>query len=154
MKIETIIKESFTVIGKEGSTADGPGFIQALWQDANGHFDQVDALAKRDKQGNLVGIWGAMSDPSRSFQPWADGFSRGLYLAGVECRDDAEAPEGWIKWIVPGYEFLQVENESPESFGEMIRYMEENHIPLAGAVHDFSDPRTGKGYMFFPIRKL
>ncbi len=25
---------------------------------------------------------------------------------------------------------------------------------LAGAVHDFTDPKTGKNYMFFPIRKL
>ena len=154
MKIEKMIKESFTVIGKEGSTADGPGFIQALWQDANEHFDQIEALAKRDEQGNLIGIWGAMSDPTRSFQPWGEGFSRGFYLAGAECRDGAEAPEGWTKWVVPGYEFLRVENEGPETFTEMIRYMEENHLSLAGAVHDFSDPRTGKGYMFFPIRRL
>lgn len=38
MKIEKIRKESFTVIGKEGSTDDGAGFIQRLWDDANGHF--------------------------------------------------------------------------------------------------------------------
>lgn len=36
-----------------------------------------------------------MSDFSRSFHPWED-FSKGLYLAGVECSDDAEAPDGWI----------------------------------------------------------
>ena len=30
MKIEKCIKSSFTVIGKEGSTADGNGFIQKL----------------------------------------------------------------------------------------------------------------------------
>lgn len=34
-------KESFAVIGKEGSTNDGEGFIQKLWDDANGHFDEV-----------------------------------------------------------------------------------------------------------------
>lgn len=27
-------------------------------------------------------------------------------------------------------------------------------LSLAGAVYDFADPVTGKGYMFFPIRKL
>ena len=32
--------------------------------------------------------------------------------------------------------------------------MEEEHISLAGAVHDFTSPTTGKNYMFFPIRKL
>ena len=33
MKIETHIKDSFVVIGKEGSTLDGQGFIQKLWTD-------------------------------------------------------------------------------------------------------------------------
>ena len=34
-------KDGFVVIGKEGSTSDGEGFIQKLWDDANGHFDIV-----------------------------------------------------------------------------------------------------------------
>ena len=83
MKIERCIKESFVVIGKEGSTSDGEGFIQRLWADANSHFEEVQNLAKRDKDGNIAGIWGAMSDFSRSFHPW-EAFSKGLYLAGVE----------------------------------------------------------------------
>lgn len=29
-----VIKEKFVVIGKEGSTSDGDGFIQKLWDDA------------------------------------------------------------------------------------------------------------------------
>ena len=95
MNIERVTKDSFTVIGKEGSTLDGDGFIQRLWQDANGHFEQIAGLAKRDEQGNLVGVWGAMSDLTRSFRPW-DNFNRGLYLAGAECRDNADAPEGWM----------------------------------------------------------
>ena len=63
-------------------------------------------LAKKDENGNLVGIWGAMSHLSRSLKPWEDNFSKGLYLAGFECDDDAEAPKGWTKWIIPGYEYL------------------------------------------------
>lgn len=35
MKIEKCIKNSFIVIGKEGSTTDGADFIQKLWDDAN-----------------------------------------------------------------------------------------------------------------------
>lgn len=35
MKIEKCTKESFVVIGKEGTTNDGNGFIQKLWDDAN-----------------------------------------------------------------------------------------------------------------------
>lgn len=96
MKIETCKKDSFTVIGKEGASTDGAGFIQKLWDDANSHFGEVSHLAKKDENGNISGIWGAMSDFSRSFQPWED-FSKGLYLAGVECNDDAEAPDGWTK---------------------------------------------------------
>ena len=148
-----LIKEKFVVIGKEGSTLDGEGFIQKLWDDANGHFHEIAHLAKRDAAGQLVGIWGAMSDLSRSFRPWEDGFSKGLYLAGVECDDTAEAPDGWTKWVIPGYEYLVVENRKG-AFEETLEQMKEEGIPLAGAVHDYTDPATGKGYLYFPIREL
>ena len=152
MKIERVIRDAFVVIGKEGSTEDGEGFIQKLWQDANSHFDQVADLAKRDEAGNLAGVWGAMTDFSRAFRPWDD-FCRGLYLAGVECVDDAEAPEGWTRWTIPAYEFLSVECEGENTFSDMLKYMDENHLSLAGAVHDHTDPKTGKNYMYFPVRK-
>lgn len=154
MKIEKRTKEAFVVIGKEGSTADGPGFIQKLWADANGHFDQVAALAKLDDDGKLVGIWGAMSDPSRSFLPWEDNFSRGLYLAGVECGEDAEAPTGWVKWTIPGYEYLCAQCEGEDTFSDVLEYMANQKITLVGAVHDFTDPASGQNYMFFPIRRI
>jgi len=153
MKVEKCVKESFTVIGKEGSTLDGEGFIQRLWADANSHFEEIRNLAKKDENGNLCGIWGAMSDFSHAFYPWED-FSKGLYLAGVECENDAEAPEGWTKWRIPGYEYLSVERENDDSFSEGISYLEAHGIPLVGAVHDFTCPRTGKDYLFFPIKKL
>ncbi len=153
MKIERCEKESFVVIGKEGSTLDGAGFIQKLWDDANSHFEEVQYLAKKDENGKLGGIWGAMSDFSRSFQPW-ENFERGLYLAGVECYDDAKAPDGWTKWVIPGYEYIYTACEEEDTFSKVIAYMEENGISLAGAVHDFTCPQTGENYMFFPIRKL
>ena len=154
MNMEKCMKEAFAVIGKEGSTEDGPGFAQNLWTDANTHFAEVAQLAKKDENGNLVGIWGAMTDFSRSFLPWEDGFSRGLYLAGVECVDDAQAPEGWVKWNVPGFEYLRVECDHDGVFPEMIDYLRENGISLAGAVHDFTCPQTGKNYMYFPIGRI
>ena len=154
MKIEKCIKNTFVVIGKEGSTEDGQGFIQKLWTDANSHFNEVQSLAKKDEKGNLVGIWGAMSDCSHSFKPWEDNFSKGLYLAGVECVDDAEAPDGWTKWTIPSFEYIYVETENENTFPEVIRYMEENNITLIGAVHDFTCPESGKNYMFFPIRTI
>ena len=154
MNMEKCMKEAFAVIGKEGSTEDGPGFVQSLWTDANAHFAEVAHLAKKDENGKLVGIWGAMTDFSRSFLPWEDGFSRGLYLAGVECVDDAQAPEGWVKWNVPGFEYLRVECDHDGVFPEMINYLRENGILLAGAVHDFTCPQTGKNYMYFPIGRI
>ncbi len=154
MNINKCIKESFVVIGKEGSTKDGEGFIQRLWEDANAHFSEVVALAKKDEQGNLLGIWGAMSDFSHSFNPWEEGFSQGLYLAGVECENSAEAPAGWTKWTIPGYEYVYVECEDGNTFPNTLAYLAENQLTLAGAVHDFTCPESGKNYMFFPIRKL
>lgn len=153
MKSYPFIKPAFTVIGKEGSTQDGPGFVQALWNDANAHFSEVAHLAKRTESGALAGIWGAMSDLSRSFLPWQKDFTEGLYLAGIECPDDAEPPAGWTKWTVPGFEYLRAE-AGGSAFPDMLRYLRDHDLPLVGAVHDFTDPETGKNYMLFPIRKL
>ena len=154
MKIEKRIKPSFSVIGKEGSTLDGQGFIQKLWADANSHFNEVQSFAKKDENGNLMGIWGAMSDFTHSFKPWEENFSKGLYLDGIECADDAQAPEGWTKWTIPGYEYLCAEVEGESTFADMLAYMNKNSITLAGAVHDFTYPSSGKNYMFFPIRTI
>ena len=152
MKIEKRMKASFSVIGKEGSTLDGQGFIQKLWEEANAHFDEVQSLAKRDENGNLAGIWGAMSDCTRSFKPWEENFSKGLYLAGIECEDDAIPPEGWTKWTIPGYEYLCTEIESPSTFSDVLDYMHTNGITLVGAVHEFTYPMSGKNALYFPIR--
>ena len=154
MKMNIFTKVSFSVIGKEGSTEDGGGFVQRLWEDANSHFSEVAHLAKKDENGDLTGIWGAMTDFSRTFRPWEENFSRGLYLAGVECRDDAQVPEGWTKWNIPGFAYLCVECTGDTVFPEMLAWLQENQIPLAGAVHDFTCPKTGKNYMLFPIRRL
>ena len=95
-----------------------------------------------------------MSDFSRSFQPWQENFTRGLYLAGVECADDADAPEGWVKWVIPAFEYLYAECDGGDTFANVLACMAEQHLPLAGAVHDFTCPETGRNYMFFPIRRL
>ena len=152
--MEHIIKPAFCVIGMEGSTADGPGFIQTLWDSANSRFGEVVQLAKTNPDGSLCGIWGAMSDLSRRFLPWEDGFTKGLYLAGVEVRDDALPPDGWTKWSIPGFEYIKVEHASPDVFPQTLASLAAEGLTLVGAVHDFTDPSTGKGYMLFPIRKL
>ena len=152
--MERIIKPAFAVIGMEGSTADGPGFIPALWEKANSRFPEVAALAKTNDDGSLCGVWGVMSDLSRSFRPWEEDFTRGLYLAGVEVCDDAQPPEGWTRWDIPGFEYVRVINNAPDVFSRTLQELAEEGLSLVGAVHDFTDPATGTGYMLFPIRKL
>ena len=49
-----VIKKAFVVIGKVGSTLDGEGFVQRLWEDANSHFSEIAHLAKKDANGNIV----------------------------------------------------------------------------------------------------
>ena len=152
--MEKIIKPSFTVIGKEGSTKDGEGFIPKLWAEANAHFSEISHLAKRNASGDLVGLWGAMSDFSRSFLPWEYGFRQGLYLAGCECEDDAEAPEGWTKWVIPAYEYIYAEQEDENTFRKLMAYMFQKQLSMVGAAQDFTDPKTGKCFVFIPIRKI
>ena len=142
------------MIGKEGSTADGDGFVQRLWTDANTHFGEVANLAKTDEDGRLLGIWGAMTDFSRSFSPWENGFTEGLYLAGVEVPDEAEAPDGWTKWKLPAFEYLTVLADGEDTFPKTIAWMEEQSIALAGAVQDFTNPNTGESWMYFPVKRL
>lgn len=154
MEIEIIMKPAFCVIGREGSTDNGPGFVQDLWADANERFNEVAYLGKRDENGGFMGFWGAMTDFSRRFQPWEDHFSRGLYLAGVESAEDAEPPEGWVKWQIPGFRYLRVGCDSPDVFGQMLAELEERGLALTGAVQDFTDPATGRNYMLFPIERL
>lgn len=152
--MERIIKPAFAVIGMEGSTTDGPGFIAALWEKANSRFGEVAHLAKTNPDGSLAGVWGAMTDLSRSFRPWEDGFTRGLYLAGVEVRDEANPLEGWVRWDIPGFEYIRVENDAPDVFPRTLEMIAAQGLSLAGAVHDFTDPATGKTYMCFPVRRL
>ena len=157
MDIQKCTRESFCVIGKQGATLDGDGFIERLWEDANSHFDEVASLAKVDGEGHPVGFWGAMSDLSKSFNPWEDGFTKGLYLAGVEVEEDAVPPAGWTKWVIPAYEYLYVKVASgaQDTFPTMIAHLAQNGYTLAGAVHDFISPKeNGQPYMFFPIRRL
>lgn len=154
MEIQKQVKPSFSVIGRQGSTQEGDGFIGKLWQEANENFSQVAPLAKKDSSGVFSGFWGAMSDLSGNFQPWEDNFSKGLYLAGVEAEEDAQAPEGWTKWTLPASEYLVVKNQGNDTFIKMIAYLQEQNLSLAGAVYDFNDPQTGQGYQYFPIRRL
>lgn len=149
--MEKIVKDAFCVIGKEGSTKDGEGFIQKLWDDANSRFDEVAVLAAKNEDGSLKGVWGAMTNFAFEFKPWENDFSEGMYLAGVEVETATLAPEGWKKWSVPGFEYIKIKVDGPDTFSKGIAYLKENNISLVGAVQDFTNPQTGESYMLFPI---
>lgn len=154
--MERWTKPAFAVIGIEGMNPapDGASVVPGLWDEANSRFPEVAPLAKTNADGSLTGVWGAMTDVKRAFQPWEEGFTRGLYLAGVECRDDAQPPQGWTRWEVPGFEYVRVQNDGPETFSRTLNALAAEGLSLAGAVQDYTDPSTGRGYMCFPIRRL
>ena len=83
MEFHKYIKESFVVIGKEGCTNDGDGFVGRLWEDANNHYSEIAGLVRKNNAGQPAGFWGAMIDFSREFNPWEEDFSKGIYLAGA-----------------------------------------------------------------------
>ena len=157
MEFLTCEMPAFFVIGKEGAAGSGYNPAPALWAEANAHYVEVDALALRDENGVLAGFWGAMSDLSRSFLPWEDDLSRGLYLAGVQVPEDAVPPEGWVKWMVPAFEYVYVKAECDyaSALRQGLDYIRSCGLTLAGAVQDYHCPQeNGQLYLFFPIRRL
>ncbi len=152
MEYKIVNKPAFSVIGRLGSTEAGEGFIARLWQQANENFSEVAPLAKKKADGSFAGFWGLMSDMGMNFAPWEDGFTRGLYLAGVEVESGAEAPEGWVKWDAPAREYL-VALAGPEAFSLALEHIKEQGWTLSGAVYDFTDPGSGEASQYFPIDK-
>lgn len=159
MNVETIVKKSFSVIGKEGqgNSNESSEWIPPLWKSANANFGEIANLAKKDDNGNMVGIWGAMSDIDDSFSRWS---SKGKYLAGCEVNADSIAPQNWTKWVIPSYKYLVVkctQESYAQTFAEMINdYIPNNNYDLVGAVHEFYNPQDNDGsvYLYFPIEKL
>lgn len=152
MQVEIVHLPSFCVIGKEGATTDGSHFVEELWQEANEQFGQISALVMKDEKGRPVGLWGLMSDFSRTYQPWEKDFSEGLYLAGAQCAPDTIPPQGWVLWKAPAGTYLRVENE-PGVFQTTLAYMQEHGLTLCGAVFDHTCLQTGKSYMLFPLTR-
>lgn len=152
MAYSRVILPAFSVIGIEGSTNDGSGFIQALWDRANSRFGEVASLAARTGDGGIR-VWGLMSDMSRSFRPWENNFTRGLYLAGVEALPGAEPPSGWTKWVSPAYEYIAAPQDGPDAFTRALEYLAENGLALAGAVYDLTIPASGS-FIYLPIKAI
>ncbi|MFB5268560.1 GyrI-like domain-containing protein [Paenibacillus enshidis] len=159
MSVYFEVKESFTVVGKlgQGFASESQSWIPSLWQEANHNFEEIRSLAKTDAEGNIVGIWGAMSDLTESFKRWTD---QGKYLAGCEVYDDSVAPTGWTKWVIPSYKFAVMKcnkNTYQEKFNYMINeFIPHTNYSIVGAVHEYYNPSETNGdlYLYFPIEKI
>ena len=154
-KYEIIDLPEIAIIGREGLCTKEKNVVQDLWQQANSNFGDVADIGMKNADGSFVGFWGAMSDKTKSFMPWTDDFSRGLYLAGVEVYEDAAVPDGWVKWVMPARKYLVTEVQA-ENYGKVFEYAIKSLIPelglkLAGAVCDFTEPATGQNKLFFPV---
>lgn len=148
---------SFSIIGKEGSTKDGKDFLNKLFKQANDHFQEIKDLGTKLPNGNYAGFWGGMSDFSRSLAPWENNFSEGLYLCGLQCPTEAETPMGWVKWNIPPRDYFVREvtiDTYKKVFFDMVQYfIPVEGFKLDGAAFDFNDPKNGKLYIYFPIKK-
>ncbi|GIP32080.1 GyrI-like domain-containing protein [Paenibacillus sp. J2TS4] len=157
--VEIVEKQRFSIIGKvgRGSANEGPKWIPQLWQEANSNFAEISHLAKLDAGGNIAGIWGAMSDVDEKFERWK---KEGKYLAGCEVQDDAIAPNGWTKWVIPAFKYAVVkctQDSYKETFHYMITdFLPQNKYTIAGAIHEFYDPKDNKDQLalYFPIEKI
>lgn len=137
-----------TVIGREGSTEEGEGFVQRLWTEANAHFEEIRSMTVQP----LV-FYGAMSGFSRTFAPWTDGFSRGLYLAGAQVLPDSAAPDGWTRWELPAMECLCTP-QHPDAIAQMMAHLKAEGLTLAAAIQERTEMADGAELLCFPIRLL
>ena len=143
----------FAVIGREGSTDEGEGFISRLWAEANARYGEIADLVVSES-GAPRGLWGAMSDMGRRMLPWEDGFTRGLYLAGAEVHKDAQAPAGWVRWDIPEHTWLMIPvvEGVPRAMRQGLEYIQAHGLRLIGAVCDYTRPGEGE-YCAFPVER-
>ena len=154
MEFKTLIKEPFCVIGKEIFTWDGDGMIPKLWEIVDQDFASIEPVILKDENGKPLAKWGAMSSKKRDFSMWEENGSVGLYLAGYEAPLDAEAPKGWTKWIVPGFEFKLGKIEGEGYFYRAFDELTKMGLPPVAATENWIDQETGDFYFAFPVKKL
>ena len=155
-EIKVIELPETAVIGKLGLCTKGNNLAKEMWKQANEHFSEIASIALKNEKGLCLALWGAMSDPEMNFLPWTENFTKGYYLAGVQTAMDAEAPEGWTKWILPARSYIAAA-VVPETYSQVFKEVISEVIPgkgmkLSGAVCDYTDPMEGKDYLYFPVK--
>lgn len=157
MKYELIHKGSFRVIGVEGSTKEGPGFIPKLYESLKKRSPEIDGLIQKNADGAIDGTYGLMSDFSHALKPWEDNFSSGLYLAGYELKDEAtKIPAGWTVWTVKEQDYLLARLEEGDEYKKVFSDFIYFFIPyelksLSGAVFDYYSAKTKQACLLFPV---
>lgn len=154
MELKTWVKEPFSVIGKEIFTWDGDGLVPKVWANVQKQFSEIEPLVLKDAQGRPLGKWGAMSSRRRDFSMWEKNGSVGLYLAGYEVAPDVQAPEGWVRWDVPGFEFRLGKIEGENYFYRALEVLNAQGTPVVAATENWFDPDTDEPYFAFPVRWL
>lgn len=157
MEMKIVSLPQIAIIGKQGLCTKDKNVAQALWKEANTHFEEIASLGMKEKDASYVGFWGAMSDETMAYLPWSDHYTCGYYLAGLEVYIDTKAPIGWTKWILPARTYLKVLLD-PKHYMETFQAVIHQTIPklnmrLCGAVCEFIDPSTQTNYLLFPIDK-
>ena len=96
-----------------------------------------------------------MSNLGRTFAPWEDNFTKGLYLAGAECKNDAEAPKGWTKWVIPSYEYLYVESNGLDTFPKMNELtLVTQQMNLPQECKSLAEDRSSRSSLYSPIKHI
>ncbi|MDF2685198.1 MAG: effector-binding protein [Clostridia bacterium] len=158
VKIKTVLKNEFTVIGKigQGLSKDASDWVPRIWEGANKDFDQIKTIILYNNDGGIKGLWGIMSDVQEKFEVWNE---NGKYLAGCEADKNAIPPEGWTKWTIPAQTYLSVAC-SNETYGDIFNYIKtdyiiKNNLKIAGAIHEhYPEPGNPNNIeLYFPVKK-
>lgn len=105
--------------------------IHSIYSDSSRSPEEIVALAKKRKVG-LLSICDHATIDAYSVLPEICRDNGMEYVMGVELE---------VLWEGEGLHMLAYN-------------FDKDKIPLAWAVHDFTDPAIGKNYMYFPIRKV
>lgn len=155
MDIKKCTLPPFTVIGLVGKSTDGPGYVDKLWMEINRKGKSIMHLVKKDEDGDLAGVWGLMNDETGTFLPPGDKKSKTVvYMAGLEVNDNAKAPKGFEKWVIPEFDYLYVpvEGKKLQVIEAVMEYCAEENLVFAACPFDYM-PADGKMmYMFFPVK--
>ncbi len=154
--IEHCTLESFAVIGiakENNGLYDGN---DAVWQELERKVEKIHALAKRNENGELVGIWGLLNNERLDFRlTTTNPNGKILFLAGLEAPDDAVPPKGFTKWVVPAGDYLYapVTKNKLTTLNKILQYADGHGWEPNGYPFDFMQHGDTTLYTFFPVRK-